>query len=87
MTVVRIALDLALVAWWIRTVVVISRRPAGRWAWGRAGRIIAAGLAVILVGFTYGIFVPWGAFLVWWTRLRGEWPSIELPMADGRPQR
>lgn len=87
MTAARILLDVALLCWWAKTVAVVVGRPATRWKWGRTGRIIAVLLAAVFVGYSYGVFLPWGAAVVWWTRLRGESPAAELPMADGRPQR
>lgn len=84
---VIIAVDVLLAGWWIRTVLAIWRRPAARWELGRAGRILALVAAAVLVGAVHGIIVPWGAFLVRRAKLRGEWPSTELPMADGRHRR
>ena len=82
-----VAADLLLAGWWVRTLLAIWRRPATRWGLGRAGRILALVAAALLVGAVHGIILPWGAFLVRRAKLRGEWPSTELPMADGRPGR
>lgn len=86
MTAAIVIADLVLVWWWMRTVQAIWRRPSARWAWGRAGRILAEVTAVLLVGAVHGVILPWGAFLVRRAKLHGDWPSADLPMADGRPR-
>lgn len=87
MTVAIVIVDVVVVGWWVRTVQAVWRRPPARWGWGRAGRILALVAAVLLIGAVHGVVLPWGAFLVRRTKLRSEWPTTDLPMADGRPLR
>ena len=72
-------------ALWVRAMVVLARRPAGRWRtrrWGKAVSLLVAGL---MFSVWFGLVLPWGAALVWWrVGVRGSDP-FELPMADGRP--
>lgn len=85
MTWVRIVFDLAAVAAWLRTVLLVVSRPAGRWRTRRLGKALSLLASLVLVSVWFGWFIPWGAAVVWWRVLvRGRDP-FELPMADGRP--
>jgi hypothetical protein len=66
--------------------VAVAERPASRWRrTGWLGKGLSLVTALVVVADWFGLFVPWGAALVWWRVLvRGRDP-FELPMADGRP--
>ena len=85
MTAARVVLDLALVAWWVRTLVVLARRPARRWRTGRWGKAVALVVAALAWSASLGVLVPWGAVWMWWRVLVRARDPYELPMADGRP--
>ena len=85
MTLARVGFDLLAAGWWVRTLVVLVRRPAGRWPtrwWGKAVSLLVSGL---MFSVWFGLLLPWGAALVWWRVVGRGRDSFELPMADGRP--
>lgn len=81
----KLFLDLLCAVGWLRTLVLVAGRPASRWRTGWAGKAITLVVSALLVATLFGVWVPWGAGLVWWRVIvRGRDP-FELPMADGRP--
>lgn len=85
MTLARVGFDLLAAGWWVRAVVVLARRSAGRWPtrrWGKAVSLLVAGL---MFSVWFGLLLPWGAALVWWRVVGRGGDRFELPMADGRP--
>lgn len=79
-------LVLVALGWWAQTLVILAKRPAGRWPhrwWGKAASLLTAGL---LFSVWSGLLVPYGAIVVRW-RLRQRRDPFELPMADGRPMK
>jgi hypothetical protein len=87
MTWLRVVADGAGVLWWLRVLVAVAERPAGRWRTGWVGKGLCLVAAVLVVDMWFGFFVPLGAAAVWWrVMVRGRDP-FELPMADGRLMR
>ena len=83
----RLAVDLAAVLGWGRTLRALWRRPALRYRAGRIGKVAAMVVAAATVSTWFGVLVPWGAAWMWWRVVMAERDPYELPMADGRPVR
>lgn len=85
MTWARVLVDVAVVLWWLRLLVVLAGRPASRWRTRWVGKAISIVLAAVLFSTWFGFVLPYGAAVVWWRVVVRNRDPFELPMADGRP--
>lgn len=83
----RVLFDIATLLAWGRCLVVAAERRKARYRHGWWSK--AACLLVIFTfnSYTYGLFLPVGAWLVWRRVLVADRDPFELPMADGRRTR
>jgi hypothetical protein len=81
----RVLFDLAMFIAWGRCLVLVVQRRTARYRHGWWSKIATLLMVLTFNSYTYGLFVPVGAWLVWRRVLVADRDPFELPMADGRP--
>lgn len=84
MTWTRTLVDMGVVLWWVRLLVVLAERPASRWNTRWVGKAVTLAVAALCFATWADLVIPYGALVVWWRVLVNGRDPFELPMADGR---
>jgi hypothetical protein len=80
----RVLFDVVTLIAWGRCVVMVAARRNSRYRHGWWSKMAALLAVVTFNSYTYGLFFPVGAWLVWRRVLVADRDPFELPMADGR---